>query len=137
MRGGSWAKVGNDTRPYILHHVYNLGKTNGDILTATTSSIFPLYNLKPEETNSTEFGVEMRMFDSRLGLDATYYRSNTINQILNVSMPGSSGYEYKSINAGEMTSYGWEVMLTGTPLLTKEWSWDLTLNWGNEPHRMC
>ncbi|MDD2512568.1 MAG: SusC/RagA family TonB-linked outer membrane protein [Proteiniphilum sp.] len=127
---GSWAKVGNDTRPYILHHVYNLGKTNGDILTAATSSIFPLYNLKPEETNSTEFGVEMRMFDSRLGLDATYYHSNTINQILNVSMPGSSGYEYKSINAGKMTSNGWEVMLTGTPLLTKDWTWDLTLNWG-------
>ncbi len=127
---GSWAKVGNDTDPYKLYNVYELGKTNGNILNASTSSTFPLYNLQPEETNSTEVGVEFRMFKGRIGMDATYYKSNTINQILRVTMPGSSGYELKSINAGKMSSHGWEVMLTGTPIQTKNWNWDVTLNWG-------
>ncbi|KAF5064096.1 TonB-dependent receptor SusC [anaerobic digester metagenome] len=126
----SWAKVGNDTYPYMLYNVYNLGKTNGNILNAVTSSVFPLYNLKPEETNSTEVGVEIKMFNGRLGLDATCYNSNTINQILKVSMPGSSGYEYKNINAGKMASHGWEIMLSGRPIQTKDWIWDATLNWG-------
>jgi hypothetical protein len=45
-------------------------------------------------------------------------------------MPGSSGYELKTINAGKMSSHGWEVMLTGTPIQTKDWNWDVTLNWG-------
>ncbi len=127
---GSWAKVGNDTNPYMLYNVYSLDKTNGNILNATTSSVFPLYNLKPEETNSTEVGLELRMFDGRLGVDVTYYNSNTINQILRVSMPGSSGYESKSINAGKMESHGWEIMLSGTPIQTKDWKWDISLNWG-------
>lgn len=126
----SWAKVGNDTYPYRLHNVYALGKTNGNILDASTPAVFPLYNLKPEETNSTEIGMELKMFDGRFGLDATYYTSNTINQILKVGMPGSSGYEYKNINAGKMASYGWEVMLTGVPVQTKNWIWDISLNWG-------
>ena len=72
----------------------------------------------------------MRMFNGRLGFDVTYYNSNTVNQILNVTMPGSSGYELKSINAGKMASKGIEVMLTGTPIQTKDWNWDITLNWG-------
>ncbi|MDD3080587.1 MAG: SusC/RagA family TonB-linked outer membrane protein [Paludibacter sp.] len=127
---GSWAKVGNDTNPYVLYNVYTLGKTNGNILNATTSSTYPLYNLQPEETTSAEGGVEMRMFNGRLGFDVTYYNSNTVNQILNVTMPGSSGYELKSINAGKMASKGIEVMLTGTPIQTKDWNWDITLNWG-------
>ncbi|WP_102406644.1 SusC/RagA family TonB-linked outer membrane protein [Parabacteroides bouchesdurhonensis] len=127
---GSFAKVGNDTNPYRLLSVYTLDKTNGDILNATASTTFPLTNLKPEDTRSYEVGTEYRMFNGRLGLDFTYYNANTINQILTVKVPISSGYSSKLINAGKMKSYGLEVSLTGTPIQTKDWTWDVTLNWG-------
>lgn len=126
----SWAQVGNDTDPYRLANTYSLDKTNGTIINATSSSTFPLADLKPESTKSWEFGTELKLFENRLGIDATYYTSNTTNQILSVTTPGSSGYTSKLINAGKMTSKGWEVMLTGTPIQTKDFSWDLTLNWG-------
>ena len=127
---GSWAQVGNDTEPYKLVNTYELNKTNGNIINANSSSTFPLFDLKPENTTSWELGTELRVFNNRLGLDLTYYSSNTTNQILSVTMPGSSGYTTKLINAGKMTSKGWEIMLTGTPVLTKGFSWDVTLNWG-------
>lgn len=126
----SYAQVGNDTNPYQLLSVYSLNKTNGEILNATAATVFPLTNLKPEDTRSFEVGTEFRMFNGRLGFDLTYYNANTLNQILKVAVPISSGYSEKLINAGKMKSYGWEVSLTGTPIQTKDWTWDITLNWG-------
>ncbi|MDD4516113.1 SusC/RagA family TonB-linked outer membrane protein [Massilibacteroides sp.] len=127
---GSWAQVGNDTSPYSLTNPYSLGLTIGDVLNAETSGTYPLSNLKPEETKSWEMGTDLRMFDGRLGLDFTYYKSNTTNQILSVGMPASSGYTSKRINAGQIQSSGIELMVTGTPIQTKDWQWDVNLNWG-------
>lgn len=127
---GSWAKVGNDTDPYRLTNPYTLEKTIGNVQNAKTSETFPLYNLKPEETTSGEGGLDLRMFNGRFGLDFTYYKSNTTNQILRVDLPASSGYVNKSINAGKIESSGIELMLTGTPVQTKDWQWDISLNWG-------
>ncbi len=127
---GSFAKVGNDTDPYQLLSTYTLGKTNGTILNATAATTYPLTDLKPEDTRSYEVGTEFRMFDGRLGFDLTYYNANTINQILTVTVPISSGYSAKLINAGKMKSYGLELSLTGTPIQTKDWTWDVTFNWG-------
>jgi outer membrane receptor protein involved in Fe transport len=131
---GSWAKVGNDTDPYKLTNSYSLytsaDKVNSDVIKVKLSDTYPLYNLKPEETNSYETGLELQMFKGRLGLDFTYYNSNTVNQILSINMPQSSGYTAKNINAGKIKSSGYEVMLSGTPIKTKDWKWDINLNWG-------
>lgn len=138
---GSWAKVGNDTDPYKLATMYHFW-TSGDKLDAEGDKVnpgiikiyldktLPLADLKPESTVSGEIGTEIRMFDNRLGIDFTYYKSNTKDQILSVNMPGSSGYTSKSINAGKISSHGYELMLTGTPIRTKDWTWDLSFNWG-------
>lgn len=133
----SYAQVGNDTDPYKLRSIFyfetfgggNVNTTPGDPNNGNLS-ILPLTTLKPEDTRSFEVGLEYRMFNNRLGLDVTYYNANTLNQILNVTTPGSSGYERQLINAGKMRSYGTEVSLTGTPIATKDWNWDVTLNWG-------
>ncbi|WP_044122036.1 SusC/RagA family TonB-linked outer membrane protein [Segatella baroniae] len=137
----SWAMVGNDTDPYQLATLYYLW-TTGDKLDAEGDKVNPniikeylsktkaLADLKPEKTNSFEIGTEFRFFNNRLGLDFTYYNTNTKDQILSVGMPGSSGYTAKSINAGEIKSHGFELMLNGTPVQTKDWQWDLNLNWG-------
>lgn len=128
----SWAQVGNDTDPYNLSNVYSIynNDVNSDIVKVKLSDTYPLYNLKPEKTNSYEIGTNIRMFGDRLGADLTYYNSNTVNQILSIGMPESSGYTAKRINAGKIQSYGWEFMINGTPIKNKDWKWDVTLNWG-------
>ena len=138
---GSWAKVGNDTDPYKLatmYHYWTSGdkldadgdKVNPGIIKIYLDKTLPLANLKPESTVSGEFGTEIRLLNNRLGIDFTYYKSTTKDQILSVNMPGSSGYTSKSINAGKISSHGFELMLTGTPIRTKDWTWDVNLNWG-------
>ena len=138
---GSWAQVGNDTDPYQLATLYYLW-TSGDKLDSTGDKVNPsiikeymsnvkaLADLKPEKTNSAEVGTEAHFFNNRLTLDFTYYNTQTTNQILSIGLPGSSGYTSKSINAGKIKSHGFELMLSGTPVKTKDWQWDVNVNWG-------
>uniref|UniRef100_A0AB33JKI9 SusC/RagA family TonB-linked outer membrane protein n=1 Tax=Prevotella sp. GTC17260 TaxID=3236796 RepID=A0AB33JKI9_9BACT len=131
---GSLAKVGNDTDPYKLASLYYLFTTsdnvNPSIIKSYMGATKALADLKPESTLSGEVGTEIRLFDNRLSLDFTYYNTKTTNQILSVTMPSSSGFTAKSINAGKITSHGFELMLNGTPVKTKDWQWDLGFNWG-------
>lgn len=130
---GSWAKVGNDTDAYQLAYAYSQyeSNVNGDgVLMMQLPSTLPLADLRPESTNSWEGGFEWRMFQNRLGIDFTYYRSNTTDQILAINSPIPSGYTLRMINAGKMRSEGVELSITGTPVKTKDWQWDVTLNWG-------
>lgn len=129
----SWAKVGNDTNPYRLDYVYSSFSSmvnGGSVLEMKLPDTYPLRDLKPEETNSYEVGFDFRMFKNRFGVDFTYYNSSTINQILSINVPVTSGYTSKMINAGKMRSYGYELMVSGTPVRTKDWEWSVNLNWG-------
>ncbi len=126
----SWARVGSATSPYQLKNEYSIGTIPNYGTEATPNSSFPITNLKPQMMESTEGGIEMRMFDNRLGLDVTYYDAQTTNQILSVQTALSSGYKSALINAGKVVSKGWEVTLTGTPVQTRNWEWTNTLNWG-------
>ena len=127
---GSWAKVGNDTSPYRLHSVYGVFTVMTPVLGSAAPNSFPLSTLKPESTQSYEVGTDIRMFDSRVGLDFTYYKSNTSDQILSVPVTESSGYRSKLINAGKMSSEGVELMLSFVPVQTEDWEWSLNFNWG-------
>lgn len=127
---GSWAKVGNDTSPYRLYPVYGVYTIIAPVLGSSAPNDFPLSSLKPESTQSYEAGLDLRMFNGRAGLDFTYYNSATTNQILSISMAHSSGYGSKLINAGKMASHGVELMLSFIPIQTKDWQWDVNLNWG-------
>jgi len=126
----SWAQVGNDTDPYRLLSTYSFGKINGGTIYATSGSVKPFNDLKPEETKSWEFGFDLRMLRNRIGVDFTYYTSKTTDQILSVSTPQSTGYTNKYINAGEIHSEGLEIMLNTTPVKTRNFQWDLNFNWG-------
>jgi TonB-linked SusC/RagA family outer membrane protein len=126
----SWAQVGNDTDPYRLSPAYSMNKLNGNINWVDIGLTKVADDLKPEQTSSMEFGFDFRMFHNRIGLDFTYYNSNTVNQILSLSIPQSSGYTSKFINAGKMKSSGLEIMLNTTPVETKSFRWDLNFNWG-------
>lgn len=131
---GSIAQVGNDTAPYALYNVYTLSALGNNTI-GSSSNTYPLADLKPEKTVSWELGVDYRMFGNRLGVDFTYYKSTTTDQILSMTVPTSSGYTSKKINAGKMESKGVELMVTGTPIQTKDWRWDVTLNWGKNTTR--
>ncbi len=122
-----FAQVGNDTDPYQVLDTYsqytNITTTPGYVLANTLKNS----NLKPESTNSYEAGLEMSFFNNRLGFEATYYSSETKNQIIPLSITGTSGYLYKVVNTGLMTNKGLELSIHGTPVQVGDFSWESSL----------
>jgi TonB-linked SusC/RagA family outer membrane protein len=121
----SWAQVGNDTRPYQTAKYYDTIYGNN----FTNSGTLFNANLKPEITSSYEFGVDIRLFQNRLGLDAAYYNNRSRNQILAIPLDPVSGYGSALINAGLINSKGVEIKLTGKPIVTPNFSWNTTVIW--------
>lgn len=124
---GSWAQVGNDASPYSLLQTYTFaqGGTGGYISRNTQR---PADNLKPEISSSTEFGLDLRLFSGRLGFDFTYYNSNTVNQLLSLSLAPASGFASQYVNAGKINNEGFEFTISASPLKGKAFTWDASLN---------
>ncbi len=92
--------------------------------------------LKPEKTNSLEGGLEMYFFKRRIGFDLALYNTKTTNQILPLAVSKATGFTYKDINAGEIQNKGIELTLTGIPLQTKNFKWNVTLNWATNKNQV-
>jgi len=125
----SIAQVGNDTDPYRLDPIYNFG-TGGALGFATRNGTQPAANLKPELTTSKELGMDIRFFRNKVGLDFTWYRSNSKNQLLTVPLPSPSGYDNQFINAGNIQNTGWEGTLNLKPL-DGQLTWDIAFNFSH------
>ncbi|MBL0139482.1 MAG: SusC/RagA family TonB-linked outer membrane protein [Bacteroidetes bacterium] len=143
----SYAIVGKDAPIYALKNYY----TSGFFADGWTAGIsFPLDglagytsdntlgnpNLKPEKTKSFEIGADLKFLDNRIGLDFTYYSSKSEDQILAVPIAGSTGYQYQIKNAGSMENKGMEIMMYLTPVKTKSFTWDITLNWAQNKNKV-
>ncbi|MEG0320038.1 MAG: TonB-dependent receptor, partial [Niameybacter sp.] len=122
---GSYSSVGNAPTPYLAHPTYAY-TGQGQI---STNTHYPIKDLKPERTKSYEFGVNLKMFDGRLGLDATYYRSNTYDQIFKSTLSPSSGYSSFYLQAGNVENWGIETMLSFNDTFGKlSWNSNLTFS---------
>ncbi len=84
--------------------------------------------VKPSLTSAYEAGVELRFFN-RIGLDVAVYQNNNTNQILPVDVSPASGFSSVQINAGKIVSKGIEISLSGSPVASKDFSWEVSLNW--------
>ncbi len=125
---GSYTRVGNDAAPYLLTQTYSFsqGGIGGFINRDGTQAIG---DLKPELTTSLEFGFDGRFFDNRIGLDVTFYKTNSVNQLLSLPLAPASGFSNQYINAGDIENSGVELTLTGSPIKKDDFSWDITLNY--------
>ena len=129
---GSWAQVGNDTSSYSINSAYSMmgGTTaNGNYYTLSIPSTAYSQNLKPERKNAWEAGIDWRFLKNRIGIDFTYYKENTKDQIMTISVPYQSGISSQLINAGNIQNSGIELALNTTPIETKDWTWDLNFTY--------
>lgn len=76
---------------------------------ATSANFSPANHLKAEMTKAFEFGMDLRLFDNKLNLAATYYNSNTYNQLFKYELPPSTGYAFAYENAGKVNNWGIEL----------------------------
>lgn len=121
---GSYAEVGNDTGAFNLDRTGQL--RIGELIFLSTTE--PNEDLRSENTVSKEFGFDARFFNSRLGLDFTYYQTNSTDQIFAQDVPLGSGARSRFINGADIQNNGFEVILTGNPVRTNDFDWNITAN---------
>jgi TonB-linked SusC/RagA family outer membrane protein len=92
--------------------------------------------LKNETTNEFEVGLELNMFNNRLGLDLSYYDKSTTDQIVSAQVSTATGYNFKYVNAGEMTNKGVELALFGSPVKNKDFEWNVNVNWAKNKNEV-
>ncbi len=134
----SYAQVGSDTDPYQLSLVYNKSRFTYPNYTIAyiNNNVIPNKNLKPTKTNSYEIGLETKFFKNRMGLDITYYSQRSKNQIMGMASSWGTGYTYRLINAGEIDNRGIEISLNSRPIQTKDFSWDLNVNFSKNSNKV-
>ena len=125
---GSFAQVGNDTDPFTYTQSFNPSLPFGNFQIYGETDRLANLNLKPEISNSYEVGAELKFLKNRIGIDVTYYNSTTRNQILNIPLSVTSGFNSRSINAGKIKNWGYEVMLNIQGVKTKNFKWNTDLN---------
>ncbi len=125
---GNYAKVGNSGLFGVrnFNYPYSQGAGSGFLQRTNTE---PITNLKPEIVTNLEFGIDMKFLENRLGFTATVYDSHSHNQLLQLSLPPSTGYAYKYINAGDIQNKGLEIVLNGTPV-KGDLTWNVAFNLG-------
>lgn len=122
----SFAEVGNDTNPYRTSKYYN----RSDFASSATVPT-ELYNtnFKPEITTSYETGIEARLLNNRINLDATVYQTSTKNQILAVPIDITTGYSSAVLNSGVVRNRGVELSLTGKIVNNEKFKWESTFTY--------
>ncbi|MEX0648737.1 MAG: SusC/RagA family TonB-linked outer membrane protein [Balneolaceae bacterium] len=127
----SLSQVGKDAPVYSTSDTYNTPPQyplDGRV-GFTRSNIRGSEDLKPEQTTSLELGTDLRFFDNRLGVDFTWYQSNSKDQIFAVPISEATGYSEIITNAGEIENKGFEIQLTGRPVQMQDFAWDVTVNY--------
>jgi TonB-linked SusC/RagA family outer membrane protein len=133
----AYAEVGSDTdvSPYSNNLFYGINANlfanpanAGQPVGGSSGNTLPNANLRPMRASETEFGIDLKLFDSRVAFDAAIYRKITSDQIVSAQISDASGYTSTLINSGKSKNDGIEMLLSIIPIETKNFSWDVTLN---------
>ena len=134
----SWAEVGSDTDPYQLGLRYTKSQFgySGYTIGAIYGNLMPNADLKPTRTRSWETGFETKWCNQRISLDFTFYHQVSRDQIIGMAVSPTSGYDYRLINAGAILNQGFEITFGARLVQTKDFSWDLNINWSKNNNKV-
>ena len=132
----NYANVGSDAPAQALIDTYSIGTPFNGVTMASAPSTQRNANLLPENTVSTEYGLEVKMFNNRFGFDVSAYQSSTFNQILPAQVSTATGTYYKYVNAGQIDNSGYELSAYFTPVKTDDFQWDVNVNWSTNDNEV-
>jgi TonB-linked SusC/RagA family outer membrane protein len=125
---GAYGVARKDPPPYGVYPALESQLTTGGGYAYGFTGPNPL--LKPEKTTSKEAGVEIKLFKNRFGIDATYYKKESVDQIIkDLRLSYGTGFVLSVMNGGSMWNSGVEIQLMGVPVQTATFSWEIDLNY--------
>ena len=131
LRGGYSQVAGGADSPYALslsYGIYGQGHLGASLGTISGGTI-PNSEITPFEKNETEFGFDLRLFDNKLSIDATYYDNETLGDIVGVSASQTSGYGAALANLGNIANSGIELLIKGEIMKTDDFAWNASINY--------
>ena len=143
----AYGEAGTEALPYVTNATLNslpfFGAVQGTSLTPTiggndglsTSITSGAASLGPEVSKETEIGTDIGFWKDKADISFTFYHSLTDNVILPLPVAPSTGYLYQWQNAMQLRNQGAEVSLNVRPIITRDVSWDIGLQWSkNKSH---
>ena len=125
----NYAEVGNDAKPLSLINTFSRSTNFHNQPVYSLPNVNKNPQLSPERTKSLEFGLEANFLRKRVGFDVSYYKTNSIDQIVSGAVSSSSSFTNAVVNGGEIENKGVELQLYGTPIKTDNFQWNVTVNW--------
>ena len=146
VRAG-WAKVGKDANPYLINSVFVRGEQTdgyrflryplaGNINSFEVSDRLGNPNLTPEFTTEFEVGTDLRFFNGRARIDATYYDKTITDLIWNVNLSYTSGYSRQTLNLGELTNKGIELLVQASPFVSSDFEWEISFTYTKNNNKL-
>ncbi len=132
----NYAQVGNSAPALHLKDTYSVNASFSGTSMATTPDTKNNPDLKNESQKSWEGGLEMNFLQNRVGFDLALYKTNTFDQLIPLPVSFATGYYSKWINAGEIQNKGIELTLSGTPVRTRDFRWDININWARDKNKV-
>lgn len=125
-----------DGPSYQNNTVYSTGFFYNNQTGATFGNELSNPNLNPSETSQTEFGMDLRLFKNRIAIDAAYFISNDGPSIFALPISSTSGYTSALVNGIKTQKKGYEISITGTPIQTADFNWDVIANYSTFEERL-
>ncbi len=127
---GSWGKKPRDLLVYANNFVYgvNANQWSGNFLMSTPDQLKDA-TLKGSLITTYEAGFDMRFMRNRLGINLTYFNEDNNGEPVGVAQSGVSGFTSKLINAARIKKSGLELLVTASPVSTKNFNWQVSMNY--------
>ncbi|MEQ9438830.1 MAG: SusC/RagA family TonB-linked outer membrane protein [Cyclobacteriaceae bacterium] len=128
---GSWAQVGGATPdPYLINQTFDMvqGGHNGRPVQAISSDLVTNPDLRPLTSTTYEAGIDIQLLENRIGVDLTFYNRTTTDDIVQTNISEASGYTKALLNVGELNNKGIELLLTGSPVRSSNFNWNVSYN---------
>jgi TonB-linked SusC/RagA family outer membrane protein len=126
----SYSETGNEVPFNVVNPLNTIGGAGGPtgIGGINRNSQVPFENLKPEIIQANEFGVELKLFKNRIGIEATVYNTVSTNQFLSLPAPSGSGYSTYYVNAGKIINKGFEMTIDADVIRNRKLKWKTAIN---------
>jgi TonB-linked SusC/RagA family outer membrane protein len=128
----AYAEVGSDADvgPYsnVLFYGINNNLFGGQPIGGPIGANLPNPNLRPMRISELEAGFDLSMFQGKVNLDVAAYRKITTDQIVSAQISDASGFVNTSINSGQSSNMGVEMLLTVVPIETDDFLWESSFN---------
>lgn len=123
----SYGAQGNDNVGYYAYQaLYGMGSLFGN--PALTAYRLATPNLTWETNLNLNIGLDFGFWNNRLNGTIEYFQRSSKDLLFSRDLVPSSGFSSIDANIGKLKNYGWEFTISGTPILTKDWTWKLSVN---------